>query len=89
MIKQKEDDANAGVQQHGDAPVSVNGIDEKTGLVDVYALLPEQGDSLMIVNCGDHFEMRHHRWSMSGQKPPLMLTEQDIERLRQGAITWN
>ena len=68
--------------------MSVDAIDEETGLVDVYTLLPKPGDSVMIVNCGDHFELRHHTWVVSGA-PPLLLTERDIERLKQGIITWN
>lgn len=66
-------------------PPMSDGIDEKTGMVNVYQLLPEPGDSLMIVNCGTHFEIRHHHWTT----PPLVLTEQDIEKLKQGLITWN
>lgn len=62
-----------------------DGIDEKSGTVNVYKLLPEPGDSLMIVNCGTHFEIRHHHWS----KPPLALTDEDIEKLKQGSIVWN
>jgi len=65
-----------------------DGIDEKTGLVDVYTLLPKPGDSVMIVNCGDHFELRHHSWSVTGV-PPLVLTDHDIELLKQGIVTWN
>jgi len=67
---------------------SREGINEETGHVDVYALLPNAGDSVMIVNCGDHFEVRHHSWSPGGE-PPLYLTDEDIERLKQGVITWN
>ena len=65
--------------------MSRDGIDEKTGTVDVYKLCPQQGDSIMIVNCGTHFEVRHHHWEQS----PLVLTEQDIEMLKRGQITWN
>lgn len=61
------------------------GIDEKNGTVNVYELLPEPGDSLMIVNCGTHFEIRHHHWTT----PPLMLTDEDVDKLKQGLITWN
>ena len=62
-----------------------DGVDVKRGTVNVYELLPEQGDSLMIVNCGTHYEIRHHHWSV----PPLLLTDDDIERLKEGRITWN
>ena len=68
--------------------MSVEDIDEKTGLVNVYALLPKPGDSVMIVNCGDHYELRQHTWTVTGA-PPLLLTDHDIERLKQGIITWN
>ena len=65
-----------------------DGIDEKNGIVDVYKLLPKRGDSVMIVNCGTHFEVRHHSWDMD-DRPAIELTEQDIELLKQGLITWN
>ena len=65
--------------------MSKDGIDEKTGKVDVYALCPEQGDSIMIVNCGDHYEIRHHHW----EEQPLLLTDNDIEQLKHGLVTWN
>lgn len=65
--------------------MSRDGIDEKNGTVNVYELLPEPGDSVMIVNCGSHFEVRHHHW----EKQPFHLTAEDIEKLKQGHITWN
>lgn len=68
-----------------DSALSRQGIDEKTGVINVYELLPQQGDSLMVVNCGSHFEIRYHHW----QTPPLALTDEDIEDLRQGRIVWN
>lgn len=68
--------------------IATKGIDEEAGTLDVYAMLPEPGDSVMIVNCGDHFEIRHHSWKPNGI-PPLYLTEQDIERLKHGVIVWN
>jgi len=68
--------------------MKVDGIDDKTGLVDVFTLLPKPGDSVMIVNCGDHYEMRQHSWTVTGA-PPLLLTDHDIEQLKQGIITWN
>ena len=61
------------------------GIDENTGNINVYELLPEQGDSLMIINCGTHFEIKHHHW----ENPPLLLTEEDINKMKQGRIIWN
>ena len=65
--------------------VSTKGIDQKTGMVNVYELLPEQGDSIMIVNCGTHFELHHHHW----EQPPLVLTEEDSEAIRAGRVVWN
>jgi hypothetical protein len=65
-----------------------DGIDKETGVIDVYALLPEKGDSVMIVNCGDHFEIKHHSWSQSSV-PPIFLTEEDIRFIQQGRIVWN
>ena len=76
---------SAGVHSMGAAPVSKQGIDEDTGTVDVYELCPNQGDSIMIVNCGSHFELRHHHWDQY----PMVLTDQDIELMKQGLITWN
>ena len=63
----------------------MSAIDEKTGTVNVYDLLPAHGDMIVITNCGDHFEIRHHHFTW----PPLLLTDEDIEQLRQGRITWN
>ena len=68
--------------------MATDGIDEENGIVDVYRLLPEQGDSVMIVNCGTHFEVRHHRWSVQ-QVPTMELTPHDIELLKQGRIRWH
>lgn len=68
--------------------MATDGIDEENGIVDVYKLLPKRGDSIMIVNCGDHFEVRHHKWAVQ-QVPAIELTPHDIECLKQGRITWN
>jgi hypothetical protein len=65
-----------------------HGIDEKNGTVNVHELLPDPGDSVMIVNCGDYYEVRHHKWSV-GATPAICLTDEDIEHLKQGSITWN
>jgi hypothetical protein len=65
-------------------PVS-NGIDQKRGIINVYELLPEPGDSVMVVNCGSHFEIRHHHWTV----PPLVLTDDDIENLKAGRVVWH
>lgn len=61
-------------------------IDQETGTVNVYRLLPEIGDALLIVNCGTHFEVRHQRVAPVGT---LGLTEAEIEDIRQGKIVWN
>ena len=78
----------AGVHTIGHTYMTTKGIDEKTGMIDVYALLPDCGDSIMVVNCGDHFEIRHHKWKVANA-PPLELTELDIERLCENSIVWN
>ena len=59
--------------------------DEKHGRINLYEMLPQKGDMLVVQNCGDHFEINHHHWS----QPPLLLTEVDIDLLKQGLITWN
>ena len=53
--------------------------------MNVYKLCPEVGDSIMVVNCGDHFELRHHHWMTE----PLLLTDEDITKLKQGILTLN
>ena len=63
----------------------MSGIDEKTGNLNVYDMLPEHGDTIVVTNRDSHFEISYHHWSA----PPLLLTEVDIERLKQGLITWN
>lgn len=63
----------------------MSAIDEDTGDVNVYELLPNEGDTIIITNCGNHYEIKYHHWSV----PPLLLTEADIELLKQGRITWN
>lgn len=60
-------------------------IDSDTGDINIYDLLPEPGDSMMVVNCGTHYEIQRHSWS----PPPLYLTDEDIEKIKQGRITWN
>ena len=65
--------------------MSSGGIDQKTGTINVYELLPRAGDSLVVTNCGSHFEIRHHHF----ETPPLTLTDEDIARLSQGQIVWN
>ena len=56
-----------------------------SGRINLYEMLPTEGDMLVVQNCGDHFEIRHHHWAY----PPLLLTDLDIDLLKQGLITWN
>ena len=79
------DDGCAGVPTQGFF-MSRYGIDETEGTVNVYDACPNEGDSVMIVNCGDHFEIRHHSRSAS---PEAKLTEEDIKHLQQGSIIWH
>jgi hypothetical protein len=65
--------------------MSADGIDEKTGMINVYIACPKAGDSIMVTNLGDRFEI-HHR---SHQAPELLLTDNEIERLKQGIIVWH
>lgn len=80
--------AMQGCNKDGEHPVSSKGIDEKTGTINVYELLPAPGDSIMVVNCGSHFEIRHHHWAVAGT-PPIHLTDEDIKRLKANQIVWN
>lgn len=52
----------------------------------MYEMLPETGDMLVVHNCGDHFTVQHYNVFAT---TPLLLTDDEIERLRQGQITWN
>lgn len=61
-------------------------IDQVTGDVNVYDLCPERGDSILIVNCGTHFEIRYHRWNLD---QPAALTDEDIDDLKHGRVTWH
>ena len=62
------------------------GIDTETGTINVHELLPNLGDSLMIVNCGDHYEMRESRFEIV---PEIALTEEEILHLQAGSVTWH
>ena len=59
-------------------------IDPDTGLLNAYDLCPGEGDSMWVMNCGDHFEIRYYR--VIGEA--LRLTEDDMDKLRRGEITW-
>lgn len=60
-------------------------IDQKTGTINIHELLPEQGDSLMVTNRGTHYEVKHLSWT----KPPLCLTDEDIDALVTGKVIWH
>jgi hypothetical protein len=48
-------------------------------------LCPLPGDSVVIINCGTHYELSHNH----ADPLPLCLTEEDIEDLKEGRIIWN
>lgn len=75
----------AGVHSGWGDPVSKRGINQDEGTVNVYELLPKAGDSLTVVNVGTHFEIRYHHW----EPPELTLTDDDIDRMKQGRIVWH
>lgn len=68
--------------------MSRHGIDEDEGTVNVYKACPKEGDSVMIVNCGDHFEVRHHSRTIP-TTTEAALTEDDISQLQLGTIIWH
>lgn len=59
-------------------------VDPDAGSLNLYELLPMQGDSMWVMNCGDHYEIRYYR--VVG--PALTLTADDIEALKNGEITF-
>jgi hypothetical protein len=61
-------------------------MDGKTQGICLQTAIPNEGDSIMIVNCGDHYEMHSHSWQ---QPSPLILTDEDIAALTAGKVTWN
>jgi hypothetical protein len=58
---------------------------KKDGTVNVHDLCPAPGDSIMVVNCGTHYEVRYHHWV----EPGYTLTDQDVEDLTRGRVTWH
>lgn len=60
-------------------------MDGKPQAIVLHEVIPNEGDSIMIVNCGDHYEMRAHSWTSQ----PLALTDKDIEDLKGGKTTFN
>lgn len=75
-----------GCTQGRRAPLSnKDGIDEMNGTVDVYKLCPKPGDSITVINCGTHYEVRHAHYEVR----PLYLTDEEIEALKAGTIVFN
>lgn len=65
--------------------MNIDGINEQEGSINLHELLPAVGDSVMIVNRGDHFELNQQPFP----HPTLLLTNDEIERIRKGTIIWN
>lgn len=70
---------------HRDYRDMTDGIDHKSKTINLVQLLPNAGDSALIVNCGSHFEVRY----ADGWDQPLLLTDEDIEALQQGRVVWH
>ena len=60
-------------------------IETVTGLVNVKQLAPAEGDAIVVVNCGTHYEIRYYQLV----QPGLELTEEDIQNLMAGRVTFN
>ena len=54
------------------------------GTINVYKLCPEAGDTIMVVNCGTHYEVRYPRNNDAAQ-----LTDEDVAALSSGRVTWH
>ena len=54
------------------------------GTINVYKLCPRAGDTIMVVNCGTHYELRYPSRGDVGK-----LTEQDVDDLTHGRVTWH
>lgn len=52
--------------------------------LDLYEMMPEPGDKIMVVNTGHSFEV----YVIDIQEPPLTLTHDEIEALTRGEITF-
>ena len=63
-------------------------IDEDTGTVNVYRMLPQVGDSVLITNYGYFFQVQNSGPSYINQKA-LTLTSEDVDALREGRVTWH
>lgn len=74
-----------GCKRRGSEPCMSDGIDQKSGTINVYILCPEPGDSVQVINMGTHYEVHHAHW----EQQPLYLTTEDIEFLKAGKITWH
>lgn len=60
-------------------------IETETDLVNVKRLAPSEGDAIVVVNCGTHYEIRYYQVV----QPALELTEEDINNLMAGTICFN
>lgn len=81
------DAVDAGVQADQDMTMS-NRDDMKNGIINLQALLPQRGDSVVITNCGGHYEMVEQRFDWD-VVPEVALTEHDISCLKAGTINWH
>ena len=59
-------------------------INPDAGSLNLHELLPTHGDSMWVMNCGDHYEIRYY--GVVG--PALTLTADDTEALKNGEITF-
>lgn len=62
-----------------------SGLDEKKGIIHLHEVIPNEGDSLLVVNTGERFEFRQQSWL----RPPFDLTADEIVRLKAGTIVFN
>ncbi len=62
--------------------------DEDTGTIYLMELLPEEGDSCMIVCVGPGLYQIHRHRFVEGV-PPLTLTDEDIDRMKAGTINYH
>lgn len=53
--------------------------------IELHEMMPSPGDKILIVNTGYSFEV----YNIAFEEPQLLLTDEDIEFLKAGKITWN
>lgn len=53
-------------------------------VIDLDEMIPEQGDTVTIINCGTHLEVVQHKVCVG-----MELTEEDMQAIRSGEVTWN